>query len=176
MLAEHLYEQGVTTPISLRMIIFLISLLMVAVTVSIHGFGSEIWTRIVLVKFFDPHRVWKPFHRASILILTTNFLLVLHLVEVMLWAMVFLWLPDVTEVQTFEEAFYFSLITFTTVGYGDITLGTNWRVLGGVEAINGVVLIGWTTAFLFGVVQRTWKEDNAGIHSKQSHKEMKEHH
>lgn len=158
------------------MVLFLISFVMIAVTVTIHGIGGEMWNRMVLERFFDPKRIWKPFHRALILILTTNYLLILHLVQVMLWAQVFLHLPEITEVQTFEEAFYFSLITFTTVGYGDITLGPDWRILGGVEAINGVVLIGWTTAFLFGVVQRTRKEDLFGIHQRENKIERKEHH
>jgi hypothetical protein len=59
---------------------------------------------------------------------------------------------------TFEEAIYFSFVTFTTLGYGDITLPEIWRILSGFEALNGVLLIGWSTAMLFAVVQRTWKD------------------
>lgn len=49
-------------------------------------------------------------------------------------------------------------VTFTTLGYGDIVLGPEWRLLSGIEAINGIVLFGWSTAFLFAIVQRSWKE------------------
>jgi hypothetical protein len=47
-------------------------------------------------------------------------------------------------------------VTFTTLGYGDITLNSEWRVLSGFEAINGILLVGWTTAFLYAVIRRTW--------------------
>ena len=56
----------------------------------------------------------------------------------------------------YERAVYFSIVTFTTLGYGDITLPyEEWRILSGVEALNGILLFGWTTAFLFAVVQRS---------------------
>ncbi len=60
--------------------------------------------------------------------------------------------------DSFEEATYFSFVTFTTLGYGDITLAGAWRILSGIEALNGVLLLGWSTALLFAVVQRTWKD------------------
>ena len=51
----------------------------------------------------------------------------------------------------------FFRVTFTTLGYGDITLVEHdWRLLSGIEALNGILLVGWTTAFLFMVVQRSW--------------------
>jgi hypothetical protein len=63
----------------------------------------------------------------------------------------------VEEIGTFEEAVYFSVVTFTTLGYGDITLADHqWRLLSGAEALNGVLLVGWSTALLFAVVQRCW--------------------
>ena len=84
-------------------------------------------------------------------------LLVLHLTEALIWAVVYLILPDTPNISTFEEAVYFSLVTFTTLGYGDITLGPEWRLLSGAEAVNGILLAGWSTALLFTVVQRSWR-------------------
>jgi hypothetical protein len=43
------------------------------------------------------------------------------------------------------------------LGYGGITLDPEWRVLSGLEAMNGILLFGWSTALLFAVVQRSWK-------------------
>ena len=64
------------------------------------------------------------------------------------------------QIATFGELatrfYYFSFVTMTTLGYGDITLNSDWRILSGLEAIDGILLIGWTTAFLFAVLQRTW--------------------
>ncbi|NEV64353.1 ion channel [Thiorhodococcus minor] len=50
------------------------------------------------------------------------------------------------------------MVTFTTLGYGDVTpVEHDWRLLSGIEALIGVVLIGWTTALLFLIVQRSWR-------------------
>jgi voltage-gated potassium channel Kch len=56
--------------------------------------------------------------------------------------------------ENFEEALYFSLVTFTTLGYGDISLGEEWRLLSAFEAANGIILFGWTTALIVAVLQR----------------------
>ncbi len=45
-------------------------------------------------------------------------------------------------------------MTYTTLGYGDITLSGPWRIMSGIEAINGVLLAGWSTAALFALVQK----------------------
>jgi len=63
---------------------------------------------------------------------------------------------------TLEEATYFSVVTFSTLGYGDIVLGPEWRLLGSIAAVNGVILFGWTTALVFIVVQRVYGRDGAG--------------
>ncbi len=62
-----------------------------------------------------------------------------------LWAGIFIWLDVFTEV---EPAVYFALVTMTTLGYGDITLDQQWRVLSGLTAVNGLLLFGLSTAFL----------------------------
>ena len=48
----------------------------------------------------------------------------------------------------FDETFYFSMVTMTTVGYGDVVVGKEWRVLAGFQAINGSFLFGWSTALV----------------------------
>jgi voltage-gated potassium channel Kch len=75
------------------------------------------------------------------------------LVESGLWALVYL---AVDALPSFEEALYFSMVTFTTLGYGDVTLGESWRLLGSFEAANGTVMFGWTTALIVAVVHRVY--------------------
>ena len=87
----------------------------------------------------------------SILVKTALVLIALHTVEVFLWAVLLRFLPD-GGLSSLEEAMYFSFATFTTLGYGDITLQEPWRLLTGVEALNGVLLIGWSTALSFAVI------------------------
>ena len=82
----------------------------------------------------------------------------LHLLQIGLWALVF-WRAG--QLPNLEVATYFSLVTYTTIGYGDIVLGPGWRVLAGIEALTGLLLVGWSTAFAFAVVHRMyehWRE------------------
>ena len=73
------------------------------------------------------------------------------LLEIILWAWVY-W--HVGAIHGLEESLYFSGITFTTVGYGDITLIKCWRLLSVGQAVNGVLMAGWSTAQLIFIVQR----------------------
>lgn len=73
--------------------------------------------------------------------------------ESALWAGLYVW---VDALPTFQEALYFSLVTFTTLGYGDITLHEDWRMLGAFQAANGILMFGWTTALIVAVAQRVF--------------------
>lgn len=73
------------------------------------------------------------------------------LLEILLWAWVY---RHVGAIHGLEASLYFSGITFTTVGYGDITLAKCWQLLSVGEAVNGVLMAGWSTAQLIFLVQR----------------------
>jgi hypothetical protein len=72
-----------------------------------------------------------------------------HLIPIALWAVVFLM---VGEISTFEKAFYCSAENYTALGYGDIVLSERWRLLGPLEAINGLLLFGLSTAVMFAIL------------------------
>ena len=72
-------------------------------------------------------------------------------IEVVIWAATYLWLDAIDEL---EKAVYFSMVTFSTLGYGEIVLSESWRLLASFEAANGIIMFGWTTALIFAVVQR----------------------
>ena len=55
-----------------------------------------------------------------------------------------------------EPALYFTTVTFTTLGYGDIVLDPDWRLLGAFAATNGTIIVGWTTAMIVLAVQRVY--------------------
>jgi hypothetical protein len=71
--------------------------------------------------------------------------------EILLWAWVY---RHVGAIRSLGESLYFSGITFTTVGYGDVTLAKCWQLLSVGEAVNGVLMAGWSTAQLIFLVQR----------------------
>ena len=79
------------------------------------------------------------------------FLLIPIVIDVTLWATLYY-----AALPSFEEALYFSTVTFTTVGYGDIVLGREWRQLATFEAVNGWIIFGWATALIMAVIQRLY--------------------
>ena len=75
----------------------------------------------------------------------------IHLVEIAVWAVYYAGaggMPDL------DSAFYFSAVTYTTTGYGDLVLPEPWRLVGGVEALTGILMCGWSTGFFFAVVNQ----------------------
>lgn len=74
-----------------------------------------------------------------------------HTAHVYLWAFVF-WL--VGALPGYEEPIYFALVTYTTLGYGDVTLDAQFRILGAMASVTGILMFGLTTAFLVGVFSR----------------------
>jgi len=105
-------------------------------------------------------RFWRQTWR---LIRIAGWLILLHLVEISLWALFYLWregMPDM------NAAFYFSAVTYTTVGYGDLVLPREWRLVGGVEALTGILMCGLSTAFFFGAVARMNRACETDTHGK----------
>ena len=134
----------------------LIGAALVAITVAIHALGTTFWLKLITVRYASNDLSWSRRKSLAILMATVIVMIVLHAIQIAVWAVAYLLLVSVEELATFESALYFSFVTFTTVGYGDITLAAPWRVLSGIEALNGIMLVGWTTALLFAVVQRSW--------------------
>jgi hypothetical protein len=90
--------------------------------------------------------IWK-----NVVVMTVVTLLtaVVHLTQIALWTVVFL---VCGEISTFEKAFYVSAENYTALGYGDVLLSERWRLLGPLEAINGLLLFGLSTAVLFALM------------------------
>lgn len=86
----------------------------------------------------------------------TTWMLLGVLAVVCMWAMLFLSLDVFT---TLEESFYFSLVAFTTLGFGDVILPTEWRILSGFVAADGFLLFGLNTAVLLEVMMRLRGQD-----------------
>ena len=120
-------------------------------TVMIHTAGLVFLTRWMneVVHWFRLHR--HSFAKAVAMVTTVLGLFVLHTVEVWVWALAYIWLGVVKD---FETALYFSTETFSTLGYGDVTPLATWRLFAALEAINGFILIGWSTAYLVAASTR----------------------
>jgi hypothetical protein len=80
----------------------------------------------------------------------------LHLVEVGVWGTFYAWQGAMPDLQT---GLYFSAVTYTTTGYGDLVLPGEWRLIGGIEALTGILMCGWSTGFFFAVVSRMFDSE-----------------
>lgn len=142
----------------------LIGAALIAITVVIHAYGTTRWIRYLGRHFVGPDGKLQVQKSLRILISTGLVLVSLHVIQIVLWAVSYRALLSADELGTFETAVYFSFVTFTTLGYGDITLSEGVRILSGIEAMNGILLVGWSTAVLFAVVQRVWQSGMSRRH------------
>jgi hypothetical protein len=130
---------------------FVLSAVMVGSTVTLHFFGllGLLWVLRNRGHRFQAHVSWTG-QGAAILFVVLGLVAVLT-AEIWLYAVAFL---AVGALGDFEAALYFSTTSFTTLGYGDVVLDQRWRLLGAIEGANGLLLFGWSTAFLISVTGR----------------------
>src|SRR5690348_13512511 len=127
----------------------LIASFLVAMTVAIHSAGLGMALSHALHSSERPEKRFWPI--TWLLIRIGWLLLVIHMLEIAVWALFFWWakcLPNV------ESSFYFSGVTYATLGYGDLLLPNQWRLFGPLEALTGNLMVGLSIAFFFVVVSR----------------------
>lgn len=136
--------------------IILIAGFLVAGTVIIHAVGlTLILSHLAKYDAQRPARLWP---MTWPLIKVAWLLLIIHGIEISLWAFFYLWegcLPDG------ESAFYFSGVTYMTIGYGDVVLSKPWRILAPVEGATGILMCGLSTGLFFAVVTRIYSSAQA---------------
>jgi hypothetical protein len=131
----------------------LLALALASVTVILHAVGTVqiimpltgVWRRPSR-SLELPRPVWT-------LTLLVSLLLVLHLVEMTVWAAVYVAAGLFSD---FETSVYYSIKSYTTVGYGDILPAVQWRLLGPIEAAVGILMLGWSTGVIVAAVQRIY--------------------
>jgi Ion channel len=124
----------------------LIAFLLMALCVAIHATGLTSAFRWMHVRLGRCTRHF--WHAPWMLVRIAAWTLGLHLIEILVWALFYTWrgaMPDLT------TAAYFSAVTYTTIGYGDLVLPPEWRLVGGVEALTGILMCGLSTGLFFAV-------------------------
>ena len=125
---------------------------MVVLTVLIHGAGITALARGLRIEtnVYAEHHHFSV-KRAVVILIIVLALFTLHGIEIWLYAGVYLLIDAV---HNLEAAVYYSTITYASIGFGDTEMARSWRLVGAIEGINGVLLLGWSTAFFVTVVAR----------------------
>lgn len=89
----------------------------------------------------------------TIMVIAVLWLVIGITINTWIWAFMFLLIG---EFSTMENALYFAITSFTTLGYGDLLLSDQWRILGSLSAVNGLIVFGLNTAFLVELMIATW--------------------
>ncbi|MGH3118694.1 MAG: potassium channel family protein [Gaiellales bacterium] len=126
-----------------------------AITVIIHGLGAAAAARRAVRLW--PARRDRPGRLGAERLLAhlVSALLLLHLAEAVVWALFYVLVGALPDLET---AAYFSLTSYTTVGYGDVVLPAPWRLLGPFEAAAGVLMLGWSTGILVAVIGMIYRQ------------------
>jgi Ion channel. len=127
----------------------LVATMMVVLVVSLHLMGLALLWRALRshTKVFRRVRLLP----LTLLLSTTLGLIVLHTVDIWLYAGLYLYLGVF---RTLEQSVYFSTVTYSSLGYGDVLLPSEWRLLGSIECPVGIILLGISTAFFITVLTK----------------------
>jgi hypothetical protein len=128
---------------------------MIVVTTMIQGVFTVLGIEC-LREHIDRHPSRSLIRSTQTLAVFVLWLFLATILEVWTWAVLYIALGAI---ETLENAVYFSTVTFTTLGFGDITLDENWRLLSSFEAANGLLMFGWSTALVFAAVRWVYQSD-----------------
>lgn len=134
-----------------------IGLGMVLLTTIVHAIAM----RLALQAIRKLHAEEWNVHLWTAVLLTAAFILMMFLASILeahMWAFVYVMVGAIGDIGT---ALYFSLVTYTTLGFGDVTLSSQWALLSAIEAANGIIMFGWTTALTFWFVQQVYHVDHS---------------
>jgi hypothetical protein len=127
---------------------------LIALTVLIHVIGLGLFNvKMVQVLTVVKDRRYFIYAFALGIGVTTIWATLLHAVEAGIWAAAYRLLGALPDGKS---AILYSLSAITTYGHSEIFLTERWRLMGALEALNGIILIGLTTALMYGLIQRVW--------------------
>jgi len=129
----------------------LVAFILVSINVSIHATGMVEFFKWLMRKQPEIEKKFGTLDNIFLFIKIFAIILSLHLAQICVWAGFYtIW----GGLKNFEPALYFSIVTYTTIGYGDVTLPVGWRLLGAIEGVTGVLTFGWSTGMIFAVASR----------------------
>lgn len=145
----------------------LIAALIVSMCLLLHVVGLLLMAEWLLLRREHLERAGARIRYAILMILLFSGIMLLHTIETGIWALLYYTRALFND---FETCLYFSLTSYTTIGYGDVLLPQRWRLLGAIEGISGVLLCGVSTAFIFAVMSAMFQ---IRMQSQASHRNSK---
>lgn len=136
----------------------LIATAMILLTVIMHASLYEILFRGLQTTAKRLHGIfggfWKPIGLGGAVLVIFG----MHVLTIWMWAHLMLYL-DVKPLDTLEDALYYTTTSYTTVGFGDLVVEERWRLLGSCISADGLMLFGWTIAFLYEIMNKIHSRD-----------------
>ncbi len=126
---------------------------LMALCVMIHATGLTTAVRWLRSPMNAAHHFWLGIW---LFIRLAGWIVLLHLIEITTWALFYVRKAAMADLQS---SLYFSAVTYTTTGYGDLVLPPEWRLVGAIEALTGILMCGWSTGFFFAVVSRMFQAE-----------------
>jgi hypothetical protein len=135
---------------------FALAAALICLTIVAHAFVLDRLLRAL-------ERIAPPLHKklgrmAKVLLTSLSVLWVFFALGLYIWVWAGLYLY-VQALPDLESALYFSTVAFTTVGFGDVVLPREWRLLSAFQAANGFILFGWSTAFIFEIISKLYEHE-----------------
>lgn len=129
------------------MLQLILATIMVAAIVIIHLVGLAMLTRVLRShsRILDKKRITP----LTLLLTATVGIFALHTLEIWAYAIVYLKLGAFAN---FEQALYFSTVTYSSIGYGDVLMTYRWRIFAAIEGPAGIIMLGWSTAYLVSLL------------------------
>ena len=133
-----------------------IGAVLICLTVIVHAIVLD--NLIVIVNHWKntSRLIFKRYWKIPLLLCAVLGVFAAHVIEIWIWAFFYIF---VGALEGLEVALYFSTITFTTVGFGDVVLGHDWRLVSSFEAANGFLLFGWSPAFIFEIMSKLYEQE-----------------
>jgi len=125
----------------------ILATVMVTAIALVHLVGLAILTRMLR----SHSRIFRRLRLMPLTLLlgATIGIIAIHSVEIWLYALLY---TGIGAFHHFEEALYFSTFTYAAIGYGDVLMPHDWRILGAIEGAVGIIMLGWSTAYLVSLL------------------------
>ena len=129
----------------------LLQLILATVMVTITGLVHLVGLAVLMRVLRSHTRIFRELTimPLTLLLAATIGIVAIHTLEIWMFAALYLQLGAF---PAFEQALYFSTVTYATIGYGDLIMPHQWRILGAIEGAAGIILLGWSTAFLVSLL------------------------